>query len=386
MIRPAGVLHLSGEVRDSLNEGRNSPVVQRLVDALSNQLPQWLVSINRTSDPRRACKVEDATRHLAMRYLAPPYGLGHLFFLDRLADQIGAWLQTRDIKPAFIMAHKFTIEGVIAERLARSMGCRYLLGFMTTTDDKLWRALPWCRNRFEQVAAGAQAWVFPTPATAQRFVGRLTALPRRVRVIPYISDVPPAPPMLHGPSNARALLTVFNFQMLRHKNFDRLVQAVMQLRADGLAVTLDVAGGGKPAEVARVQHVLERHAAGAAVRCIGHVASADMGHTMARYAGMVLPSFPESFGLVYLEALAAGTPILSSRGYALDGFFEEGFPGVQVDPRSVTSIASGIRALVQQRNSLATAFGAIAPEWRRFTRQHIQATYTQLFEEIDHAA
>ncbi len=69
--------------------------------------------------------------------------------------------------------------------------------------------------------------------------------------------------------------------------------------------------------------------AGQAVRCIGHVAPADMGRTMERYGAMVLPSFPESFGLVYLEALAAGIPVMSSRGYALDGFFSAGWPGVQ---------------------------------------------------------
>lgn len=385
MTSAGGVLHLSGEVKDSLNRGRNSPVVQRLVDALAEGSPQWLVSINRTADPRRVCAVQDSASHLALRYLAPPYGLGHLLFLDRLADRIAAWLQTRRIQPALIIAHKFTIEGVLAERLATTLGCAYLVGFMTTTDEKLWRALPWCRRRFERVAAGAQAWVFPTPVTEQRFAGRLAARPHRVRVIPYISGIPPAPPSLHGPADPLALLTVFNFQMLRHKNFDRLVQAVMQLRSAGLAVTLDVAGGGEPAEVARVQQVLQRHAAGAAVRCIGHVAPAEMGRTMARYAGMVLPSFPESFGLVYLEALAAGTPILSSRGYALDGFFSAGFPGVQIDPRSVPGIASGIRSLVQQRAGLAAAFGAIGPEWQRFTRQHIQSAYTQLLAEIAHA-
>lgn len=382
---PTGVLHLSGEVQDSLNRGRNSPVVQRLVEALSEQLPQWVVSINRTSDPRRACAVEESPRHLALRYFAPPWGLGHLFFLHRLADRIGAWLQARNIRPALIVAHKFTIEGVLAARLAKTLDCGYVLGFMNTTDEKLWRALPWCRRRFEHIAAGAQAWVFPTAMTERRFLWRLAAEPRRVRVIPYISDIPSTPPKLRGAVDPLALLTVFNFQMLRHKNFDRLVQAVMQLRAAGLAVTLDVAGHGEASEVARVHEVINRRAATTAVRCIGHVAKADMGSTMARYAAMVLPSFPESFGLVYLEALAAGTPVLSSRGYALDGFFSAGYPGVTVDPRSVTCIASGIRELVEQRSCFAAAFDAIGPEWQRFTRQHIQGAYLQLVAEIGDA-
>jgi glycosyltransferase involved in cell wall biosynthesis len=152
----------------------------------------------------------------------------------------------------------------------------------------------------------------------------------------------------------------------------------MQVRAQGLPVTLDVAGHGEPDEVARVHRIIGRHGAAAAVRCIGHVASAEMGRTMARYGAMVLPSFPESFGLVYLEALAAGIPVLSSRGYSLDGFFSAGFPGVKVDPASVAAIAAGLRELVEERPRFADAFAAIGPEWQRFSRRHIQASYLEL--------
>lgn len=379
------VLHLSGEYPDSLNRGRNSPVVARLVGALAEHLPQAVVSINRTSDPRLACRVEDAPQHLAVRYFALPYGLGHRYFLRRLADRIAAWLRARGIRPTLIVGHKFTIEGVLAERLAREFRCDYALGFMNTTDEKLWRALPWCRRTFEGIAAGALAWVFPTPMTEQRFRQRLATAPQAARVIPYISDIPAQPPTMRLDVDRHALLTVFNFQMLRHKNFDRLVQAVMQLRAAGLPVTLDVAGHGEPDEVARVQKIIGQRGAAAAVHCIGHVAPAAMGRTMARYGAMVLPSFPESFGLVYLEALAAGIPVLSSRGYALDGFFSAGYPGVKVDPTSVAAIAAGLRELVEERPRFAAAFAAIGPEWQRFSRRHIQAAYLELVHGAHHA-
>jgi glycosyltransferase involved in cell wall biosynthesis len=148
----------------------------------------------------------------------------------------------------------------------------------------------------------------------------------------------------------------------------------------GLPVTLDVAGHGGPEDVGRVHRIIERHAASAVVRCIGHVPPAAMRETMARYGAMVLPSFPESFGLVYLEALSAGIPVLSSSGFALDGFFSAGYPGVKVDPRSVAAIAEGIRELVEARPKFAAAFADIGPEWRRFSRQHIKTAYLDVLK------
>lgn len=380
------VLHLSGEYPDSLNRQHNSPVVARLVGALAEAAPQWVVSINRSSDPRHARCVEETPHHLALRYFALPYGLGHRFFMRRLADTIAAWLQRRGIRPTLIIGHKFTVEGMLAQRLAQQFGCAYALGFMATTDDKLWRALPWCRSDFRSVARGARAWIFPTPVTAGRFLPRLAPAPRSACVIPYISGISAEPPAMRREVDSLSLLTVFNFSNLRYKNFSRLVAAVMQLRAQGLPVRLHVAGHGEPDDVARVERIIAQHGASAVVRRIGHVPAGEMRTTMARYGAMVLPSFPESFGLVYLEALAAGIPVLSSSGLALDGFFSAGYPGVTVNPRSVPAIAAGIRQLVESRQPFAAAFAGIGPEWQRFTRQHIKTAYLDVVRATRDAA
>ncbi len=378
------ILHLSGEYPDSLNRQQNSPVIARLVDALSEGSPQWVVSINRTSDPRLAGCAEDSPHHLAVRYFALPYGLGHRYFMRRLALTIGDWLDRRGIRPRVVIGHKFTVEGLLAQRIAQRIGCSYAVGFMATTDDKFWRALPWCRRSFEAVAAGASAWIFPTPVTQQRFLPRLPRTQQCIAVIPYISGIDAEPPSMRHGVDRHALLTVFNFSNLRYKNFDRLVAAVMQLRKAGLPVTLDVAGHGGPGDVARVHRVIEKLGATQAVHCIGHVPPGSMHQTMQRYGAMVLPSYPESFGLVYLEALAAGIPVLSSSGFALDGYFSAGYPGVKVDPRSVAAIAKGIRRLVESSSEFASAFASIGPEWQRFTRRSIKTAYLDALRVVPH--
>lgn len=60
----------------------------------------------------------------------------------------------------------------------------------------------------------------------------------------------------------------------------------------------------------------------------------------------VMPSFTESFGLVYAEAMSQGIPVLYSKGQGFDRQFEEGLVGYNVDSKSAKSVAEGIEKVI----------------------------------------
>jgi len=68
---------------------------------------------------------------------------------------------------------------------------------------------------------------------------------------------------------------------------------------------------------------------------------------------LVYPSLYEGFGLPILEAMACGTPVVTSRG----GATEEVAAGaaVLVDPRDPAAIAAGIGEAVRRRDELVAA-------------------------------
>lgn len=62
----------------------------------------------------------------------------------------------------------------------------------------------------------------------------------------------------------------------------------------------------------------------------------------------IMPSYSETFGLVYAEAMTQALPVVYTRGQGFDGQFEEGIVGFHVDPYSVNDI---VRAIVQIINN-----------------------------------
>ncbi|HKN19202.1 MAG TPA: glycosyltransferase, partial [Dissulfurispiraceae bacterium] len=61
---------------------------------------------------------------------------------------------------------------------------------------------------------------------------------------------------------------------------------------------------------------------------------------------LVVPSYYESFGLVALESLACGTPVIAARVGAMDSLIRDGQTGLLVDSLSPRSLATAIERLM----------------------------------------
>lgn len=58
-----------------------------------------------------------------------------------------------------------------------------------------------------------------------------------------------------------------------------------------------------------------------------------------------MPSVHETFGLVYVEALSQGLPVIYTKKDGIDGYFDESV-GIAVDPYSVEEIANAIKTII----------------------------------------
>ena len=63
-----------------------------------------------------------------------------------------------------------------------------------------------------------------------------------------------------------------------------------------------------------------------------------------------MPSIHETFGLVYIEALSQGLPVLYTKGQGVDGSLES-TAGIGVDPLSIDDIAEAIKLIILNQST-----------------------------------
>jgi glycosyltransferase involved in cell wall biosynthesis len=112
----------------------------------------------------------------------------------------------------------------------------------------------------------------------------------------------------------------------------------------------------------------------------GWVGEVPDGELAALYRGarcVVYPSLYEGFGLPVLEAMACGTPVVTSQATAMEEV--AGGAAVLVDPLSVSAIAAGIHEAICRREALVPAGLARA---RSFTWERAADAVVELWREL----
>ena len=125
-----------------------------------------------------------------------------------------------------------------------------------------------------------------------------------------------------------------------HKNLERLIQAFDLVRRRGLDHLKLVLIGDEISRYAALRRAVHRHQLHKYVRFLGYLPETTLA-VMYRLAGVfVFPSLYEGFGLPPLEAMASGTPVVTSNVSSLPEVAGEA--AVLVDPYEPTAIADGI--------------------------------------------
>ena len=143
----------------------------------------------------------------------------------------------------------------------------------------------------------------------------------------------------------KRFVTAFHLDGWRLKGMPNLLSAIAALRADGTEIALDIVGGGGDAATKALEKQISTRRLEDLVKLRGPVPHDKMQDVLNDYAAFVLPTLRETFGMVYIEALFSGVPILYSQDRGVDGLFDDQDVGVRCDPKSVESIAEGLSAL-----------------------------------------
>lgn len=97
---------------------------------------------------------------------------------------------------------------------------------------------------------------------------------------------------------------------------------------------------------------LERHFAGLPVKFMGYMQGEALSQAYASADIFVFPSALETFGLVVVEAMAAGLPVVSSRVGGVCDVVEEGKTGYTFDVNDIDGMVEGVRRIAVSRERI----------------------------------
>jgi glycosyltransferase involved in cell wall biosynthesis len=114
------------------------------------------------------------------------------------------------------------------------------------------------------------------------------------------------------------------------------------------------------------------------VTYLGEIAHEDKSAFLGHAKALLFPiDWPEPFGLVMIESLACGTPVVAFRGGSVDEIIEDGVTGFIVDDLDA-AVAAAQRAHTLDRRACRTSFE------RRFSAARMASDYLNLYRLVAH--
>ncbi len=379
--RHLSVLHVSADFPDAY-EASKTPAVRNLIELVGDRFCHSVISLNRVSpgwaeslgmltgrqSAILGCRPSSGL--YSMRYAGFPKGILHASMLHRLADALSDRVATGPL-PDLLVGYKLTAEGLVVAEMARRLGVPYALLLQGNSDVRALAARPDLRRLFAATLRDAAVVFSLAPWATARVEAMLGVKAKAVVDLPCpVTLDTPVPPRITG----GGLVTAFHLRHHRLKNFAGLVRAVKSARRHDGKLELAVIGGGSARQAAQVERIAGR---APGIMLAGALPNSAMPAAYNGSAGFVLPSLRESFGMVFIEALFCGAPVVYPAGRAISGCFEDEPFAIAVDPLDPEAIAEGMLRLRRDEASLK----ADLARWQtsgaadRYTRDEIARSF-----------
>jgi len=293
-------------------------------------------------------------------------------YLDEFTAGVLDFAANEGVKYDIIHSH-YWLSGLVAEKLRETWEAMghyapivqmfHTLGHMKNriaSDDS--QRAP--QNRIDgetHVIAIVDRLIGATPAEEAQLRWLYDANMKKVRIIPPGVDLERFTPIIKADAKARVDVPdhhqnlIFAGRIEPLKGVDTLLKAICLIRShhphlvDDVCVTII---GGDPwaespdAEMARLQQMRSDLNIGDLVTFVGAKDQDELPYYYAAAEVVIMPSHYESFGMVALEAMAMGTPVVASEVGGLAFLVQDGRNGYLVPSRDPEALAERIYELL----------------------------------------
>lgn len=286
-------------------------------------------------------------------------------------------------KPDLILAHSVTWAGYASSLIQKQYGIPYLVVehrsfFVYSTPEARKMVKPFHLPFFEEAFRNCAALV---PVSGSLMSGLTTLMPwvedRAIMIPNMIRE-----DMFLPPEKARGTepFVFFWAGRLEHvKGIDILLDAVRILKQKGnLGFRVRLAGRGSLR--AGLEAQAEKLALESEVEFLGRISREEMQEEMQKANCFVLPTRYEAFGVVLIEAMASGLPVIATRSGGPDTIVTEE-NGILVDPENAGQLAMAMEEMTGKYKDFS-ASKIRSGTLELYGQSAVMKRYDELFQQI----
>lgn len=336
------LLHLSFDIPDEF-EANKTVAIKNLIDSSINlKHENYYISMNRTNDIKSKISKIKSSNHISIKMFGFPLGIGLIQLLKKFYKQI---LDSElDInKYDIIHAHKLTYEGYIANLLYKEYNKPYVIS-IRFTDFKILKIRKELIYRYKEVLLNSKKIFCIAPWMKNELKSLfgeefINGIEEKIEVLPNIIKNEMYE-LKHTHNNKFVTIFKVTKKNIKRKNIIKTLECIKIINDSGEQVLLDIIGSGNGIKV--LEKYIKKNKLEQYVNLIGSMPNEDVLKKLTEYKGFIMCSYPETFGLVYIEALIKGIPIIYTKNAGIDGFFDDYNVGISVDYKKNKSIIDSI--------------------------------------------
>ncbi|MCC6289107.1 MAG: glycosyltransferase family 4 protein [Chitinophagaceae bacterium] len=275
--------------------------------------------------------------------------LNYLYKSKKITQDLQQHIQINDYD--LIHAHTWYSDGHAVYNISKKYGKKYIVTVRNTDLNIFFKYFVHLRKKAKDVLLGAEKIIFISQAYKSRLLSHpyfsdiAEILKKKSVVIPnginefWLKNVYQRHPVLNEPAR---LLFVGKYD--KGKNLLPLINIIADLNRGGIKCVLHTAGGGQGRHYNKIMQLINNSPG----IVVNHGQISDKVKLMELYRAsdiFIMPSNSETFGLVYVEALSQGIPVIFTKNEGIDGYFEKNI-GEAVNNKDREEVKNAIAKII----------------------------------------
>jgi len=329
------VLHIATDYPDGSKQ-ITTQAVKNLLDASAKKINNITVSIRRINKVTFSSTKKDNLYIVTIPKV--PGGLLCSTFLFFAAVIFFIKYKKELVNVDIVHGHKLTIDGVFAYFIARFINSKLTVSIRGTSDEKFYKWKPQTRVLYNKILKRCNH-VFFVSMWSLPFFKNYSKKFTDKSFYSSLANICEYTQLISGQENNQRFLFVGSLNNAVNKGLFKVIDCI----ARDKKYFLDIYGSGNELANKKLQEYINDKNVERLCILRGKQDKANIYNQP--YVALVLPSYPETFGMVFVEALMSGIPVIGSYRAGISNYLPEVPYAKFVDDRNIDEIYEAMTTL-----------------------------------------